>query len=76
MNFRGKGWIGLAQVIAAGLIAGLVGAFVLVAVFDGLGIDTNLTESGGNALSGNDLAFVLTYGVLMVAVGFAAGRKA
>ena len=48
---------------------------MLVAIFNGLGIDTNLTESSGNDLTGNDLAFVLIFGVVLVAVGFAAGRK-
>lgn len=65
----------LAKLIAFGAIAALAAAFVLVAIFDGLGIDTNLTNSSGNELTGNDLAFVLTYGTLLVAVGFAAGRR-
>jgi putative exporter of polyketide antibiotics len=79
MRFRGKDgikWVVLlAKLIAFGLIAALVAAFVLVAIFNGLGIDTNLTESSGNDLTGNDLAFVLIFGVVLVAVGFAAGRR-
>ena len=57
------------------MIAALVAAFVLVAIFNALDIHTNLTESPGNDLTGNDLAFVLIFGVVLVAVGFAAGRR-
>jgi hypothetical protein len=79
VSFRdrdGIGWVVLlAKLVVFGVIAALAAAFALVAIFDVLGIDTNLTESSGNSLAGNDFAFVLIFGVLLVAVGFAAGRR-
>lgn len=72
----GSRWVVLlAKVVIFGVIAALAAAFALVAIFDLLGIDTNLTESSGNDLAGNDLAFVLIFGVVLVSAGFAAGRR-